>query len=43
MPSMDLHKFFEASFELYHLKEFKLYENLRKWEEMNIAFKIFRN
>ena len=42
MPSMDLEKFFEASFELY-LKEFKLYENLRKWEEINIPFKIFRS
>ena len=42
MPSMDLHKFFEASFELYHFKEFKLYENLHQWEEINIPFKIFR-
>ena len=43
MPSMDLHKFFEVSFELYHLKEFKLYEKLRKWEENYIPFKIFRD
>jgi len=41
--SQDVHKFFEASFELYFLKDFQLYKRLKEWEMDNHPFKLFRN